>query len=97
MIEEQFQFVNQISTSKKPDVAFRYRDKNETYYSLIRYQSRYVHLVNLMFLVEYILPALGDYLVALKLGKFDLFEAAFPKLLKFYLTSRSEGFKNHES
>ena len=28
MIEEQFQFVNQISTSKKPDVAFRYRDKN---------------------------------------------------------------------
>ena len=50
-----------------------------------------------MYLVEYILPALGDYLVALKLGKFDLFEVAFLKLLKFYLTSRSEGFKNHES
>ena len=34
-------------------------------------------------MVEYIIPALGDSLVSLKLGRFDIFEAAFQKLLNF--------------
>lgn len=60
-------------------------------YVIFRYQSRYVHLVNLLYLFDFILPALGDYLVALKLGDFEAFEEAFMKLLKFYLTCRCEG------
>jgi len=61
-------------------------------YVIFRYQSRYVHLVNLLYLFDFILPALGDYLVALKLGDFEAFEEAFMKLLKFYLTCRCEGY-----
>lgn len=47
--------------------------------------------MNLLYLVEYVLPAVGDYLVALKLGNFQLFEDAFLRVLKFYLSCRSEG------
>lgn len=51
-----------------------------------------MHLSNLLLLFDYVLPALSDYLVALKLGNFQLFEENFLKLLKFYLCCRSEGF-----
>jgi len=47
--------------------------------------------VNLLFLFDYVLPAVSDYLVALKLGDYKLFEEIFLKLLKFYLSCRSEG------
>lgn len=63
-----------------------------SYYLLFnRYQSRYIHLQNMLFLFDFVLPAVSDYGVSLKLGDFEKFRTALLRILKFYLSCRSEG------
>jgi hypothetical protein len=54
-------------------------------------EGYYIHLVNLFYLFEYVLPALHDYGAALKLNSWPAFEAAQRRLFRFYLGCKSAG------
>lgn len=54
-------------------------------------RARYVHLCNLLYLFEFVVPVVHDYGAALKLGKWNDFEGAFLRILKFYISSKSKG------
>ena len=45
----------------------------------------------MLFLFDFVLPAVSDYGVSLKLGDFEKFRTALLRILKFYLSCRSEG------
>jgi len=47
--------------------------------------------VNLFYLFDFVLPAVSDYGVALKLGHFEKFREALLRVMKFYLSCRSNG------
>lgn len=50
-----------------------------------------MHLLNLLYLFDFVLPAVSDYGVALKLGNFENFRDALLRVMKFYLSCRSNG------
>ena len=66
-----------------------------SFWNFCRYQSRYVHLHNLLFLFDFVFPTVSDYCVSLKLGDFEAFRKTYLCMLKFYLSCRSEGI-SHE-
>jgi hypothetical protein len=56
-------------------------------------QARYVHLFNLFYLFEYVLPVVHDYGAALKLNSPALLDVALSRLFRFYLSCKTEGMR----
>ena len=50
--------------------------------------------MNLFYLFAFFLPEVSDYGVALKLGHFEKFREALLRVMKFYLSCRSNGTKS---
>ena len=53
--------------------------------------SRYIHLTNLLYLFEYVLPTILDYGVLLKSNDYDGFRRSLLRLMRFYFTCEQKG------
>lgn len=55
------------------------------------HRSRYIHLINLMYLFEFALPTVMDYGILLKSGNYQDFRKALLHLILFYFTCEQKG------
>ena len=55
------------------------------------FKRKFLLLHNLFYLFEFVLPALADYGVALKMNDWDSFKNAYLRLFRFFLSSKSQG------
>ena len=57
----------------------------------VRFRKKYVHLCNLLVLFEFVIPTIIDYGAAIKIGDYNVWKAAFLRILRFYLMCKCPG------
>ena len=84
-----------ISTSKAElidfDLKLPFHCHKKTLPSRTTVYSKYIHLTNLLYLFEYVLPTILDYGVLLKSNDYDGFRRSLLRLMRFYFTCEQKG------
>ena len=73
------------------DVQYTINLKQKTVLKRNPFRYRYIQLLNLMYLFEYVLPTIADYGSALKLNDWNAFKGAYLRLFRFFLCAKSQG------